>query len=112
MRACGADHIEPTGTRLAGVDDDVCSTILFPHRVTLTEHKWVILGERRGRSKEGARGRVASLLGGGLNALVDCVSQSDRSFWHQFLHRIKEMAEGVRDAEFAIFYVLQPIATV
>ena len=50
MRACGADHIEPTGTRLAGVDDDVCSTILFPHRVTLTEHKWVILGERRGAS--------------------------------------------------------------
>jgi hypothetical protein len=24
------------------------TTILFPHRVTLTEHKWVTLGERRG----------------------------------------------------------------
>jgi hypothetical protein len=49
------------------------------------------------RSKEGTRGRVASQFGGGLNSLIDCVGQSDRSLWHLFLHPIKEVAEGVRD---------------
>ena len=54
-RACGADDIDPTHisakrrhTPAAWMMTCAQTTILFPHRVTLTEHKWVTFGERRG----------------------------------------------------------------
>jgi len=53
-RACGADDIDPTHisakqrhTPAAWMMTCVQTIILFPHRVTLAEHKWVTFPERR-----------------------------------------------------------------
>ena len=79
------------------------TTILFPHRVTLTEHKWVTLGERRGilidaRNGEQTQSRrhayIASLLG--IPKFVVAVNKMDlEGFRESVFHSIREEFSGV-----------------